>query len=174
MAKIEDKAKKILLTAAGLKKLQDELVERSEKLKALRKEKSLAYTATGDTWHDNPYFNELEQKEGGLLKKIIELQNDISNAIIFDTVSRNTESVMLGSIVKCSLLFKSGKEEKRVFEVVGYQETNVRANKLSYTAPIARAILGKKIDDEVLVKIPSGSANMVVEGLYGSWEEYTG
>ena len=60
MAK-DNKVKKI--TEKGRENLQAQIEKLREDLKKLRDNKASAYTQTGDTWHDNPYFNQLERDE---------------------------------------------------------------------------------------------------------------
>ena len=51
------------ITAEGKEKLQAQIEKLTKDLEKLREEKANAYVLTGDTWHDNPYFNQLEQAE---------------------------------------------------------------------------------------------------------------
>lgn len=88
------------ITLEGKQKIEENIQELMEELKQLRKEKVVAYNLTGDTWHDNPYFNKLEQDERALNTKINEAQEILKNAEIVDSASRNMETVEIGSIVE--------------------------------------------------------------------------
>ena len=54
---------KIRITENGLECLNQKITEMEKLVKDIQAEKTIAYTASGDGWHDNPGFNQLEQKE---------------------------------------------------------------------------------------------------------------
>ena len=113
-------AQTIYVSQDGLDALRARLVKAQADLKAIRDDKAISYTATGDTWHDNPYFNKLEQDERTKEGEIAELNGLIANARIYSTDQRNTTRVALGSIVHLSRYFKvSGQEDEQVWEVEG-------------------------------------------------------
>lgn len=87
------------ITLEGKQKIEENIQELMEELKQLRKEKVVAYNLTGDTWHDNPYFNKLEQDERALNTKINEAQEILKNAEIVDSASRNMETVEILSLI---------------------------------------------------------------------------
>ena len=63
------------VTLEGKKKSEAIIQQLKQDLNSLREEKLIAYNSSGDTWHDNPYFNKLEADERTLNAKIEEAQN---------------------------------------------------------------------------------------------------
>jgi len=163
---------KIYVSEKGLEILKENLKKANDDLAAIRTEKNTAYTATGDTWHDNPYFNELEREERKKIEKIAEFQTLIANAQVFSTNQRNTSRVQLGSIVRLRRYYKvSGEEEEAVWEIVGYGETDAPKKQVAYNAPIARAVIGLQIGDITESNTPKGPAEYEILDLYGDWDE---
>jgi transcription elongation factor GreA len=162
---------KIYVSEGRLKKLKSDLENANEELGALRKEKGLAYTSAGDTWHDNPYFNKLEQDEQGLARKIVDLQNTIAQAEIYNPEPRNIEQVRLGSIVRFNRSYqKSGEETIETWEIVGFGETDVARNHVAYNAPLGDALLGLKPGDVKEGATPKGAVEYEIVELYASWD----
>lgn len=162
----------IYVSKAGLDLLNGRLEGLNEELKALRSEKATAYTATGDTWHDNPYFNKLEQDEKRKAQEVAELSTLIASAQVFASSERNTSRVQLGSIVHLNRYYKvSGEEEELVWEIVGYGETDAPRKRVAYNAPMAQALMGLNIGDTGPSDSPKGPVEYEVLGLFSAWDQ---
>jgi transcription elongation factor GreA len=162
---------KIYVSEERLKNLRKELEDAHADLSALRKEKNLAYTASGDTWHDNPYFNKLTQDEETLARRIAVIQQTISEAEIYNPSLRNVEQVRLGSIVRFTRRYKkSGEEATETWEIVGFGETDVARNHVAYNAPLGAALIGMRPSDTKQAATPKGAVEYEIIDLYASWE----
>ena len=64
----------VQITSQGRELVLKTIEEMKKDLKVLREEKNIAYTLCGDTWHDNPHFNKLEQDEKIMDKRIQEIE----------------------------------------------------------------------------------------------------
>ena len=147
----------IYVSKEGLEFLNVRLKKAKEQLVAVRAEKNTAYTATGDTWHDNPYFNSLEQDEK---RKVGEVEK------------RNVLRVQLGSILHIYRYYKiSGEEEEFVWEVGGYGETDISKQRVAYNAPALEVLMGKCVGDTLEADSPNGPVEYEVLGLFPTWEE---
>jgi len=161
---------RIYVSEEQLKKLQKDLEDATNNLSSLRKEKNLAYTASGDTWHDNPYFNKLMQDEENLARKIIEIQQTISGAEIYNPSLRNVEQVRLGSIVRFIRRYhKNGEETIETWEIVGFGETDVSRNHVAYNAPLGMTLIGMKPGDTKQATTPKGAVEYEIIDLYPDW-----
>lgn len=139
----------VYLTVKGRELLMKELKDLNEALKKLSDEKNQAYHSSGDTWHDNPIFNGLEQEERRMAARIREKQKIISGATVVNVTERNTEEVVIGSIVRLQkLMKKDGKVSIETWEIVGYSESDPENKKLAYNTPLGSILIGMKKDDE--------------------------
>ena len=159
------------MTAVGIKKLECEIEKLNEDLKKLRKNKASAYTQTGDTWHDNPYFNQLEREEGQLLIQIAELQATLEKAEIIDSKVINKDEIAIGSIFQCSCLYEDDDEpEYEIYEIVGHGETDIENGKINYESPVAKNLLGHRVGDVINFETPAGKVSYNIIKIYESWE----
>ena len=146
-------AKKNLLTAEGLKVLEDELEdlkvnkrkEVSQKIKEAREQGDLSENAEYDAAKD-------EQKE--IEARIEELESILKNVEIVYTDEVDKEKVNVGCAVTVKRL-DGGKVEK--FKLVGSTEADFLNNKISNESPIGAALMGSKTGDVVEVEAPNGS-----------------
>lgn len=157
------------LTLDGKRKMEADIEKLMEELKELRKEKVVAYNLTGDTWHDNPYFNKLEQEEREINTKILAIQTILKDAEIIES-SRNMETIEIGSIVKCFCTY-SDFEETVVYEIVGHGETDVDNGKIHYESLVAKNILGLHVNDTVSFETPGGKVQYKILKFYTDWNK---
>lgn len=161
------------ITEEGREKLNLEIQKMQDDLKKLREEKALAYTATGDTWHDNPYFNELERNEQQLVVKIALAEKTMREAEIVDTSKHKANTVEIGSIFKCRCCYNNDQDdiEEEVFEIVGHGESSIEEGKLDYESPVAKNLIGHKLNDVIVFEIPAGEVAYTIVKFYKSWKE---
>ena len=160
----------VKLTPVGEQLILERIEKLNEELKYVREEKNIAYTLCGDTWHDNPHFNKLEQDEKILDMRIREIEQILTTAQRIKLDSRNTEKVDLGSIVKCFCEYPDFEEEE-TYEIVGYGESNIDENKLVYDSPVAKNLLGLSVGEKVSFEIPTGKTTFTVLEMFNSWDE---
>lgn len=161
----------IYVSPDGMQKLKDELARLDIDLKELRKDKSVAYTQSGDTWHDNPYFNKLQQDEDALVRKITEMRTTISNASVFVPEQRSVDNVRIGSIVRFSRTYEmTGERTDEVWEIVGFGETDVNKKRVAYNSPTGKALIGMASGDTKKDVLPKGPVEYEVVKLYPDWD----
>lgn len=147
-----EQAKRIL-TAEGLEKLQDELqdlkvVKRKEiaqKIKEAREQGDLSENAEYDAAKD-------EQRD--IEARIEEIEKILKNVEVVDDEDIDLEKISVGSKVK---VFDCEFDEEINFKIVGSTEANSLQNKISNESPVGRALLGRRIGEEVDVETPAGS-----------------
>lgn len=137
---------KYLLTAEGLKALQEELrhlvdVRRPEIVKSLQEAR-----AQGDL-SENADYDAAKSAQGEIEGRIAEIQDILANVEIIRGSSR--DAVRLGSVVKVRDLTD---HSEQTFEIVGAIEADPFKNKISNECPLAKAILGKKKGDTAEVR----------------------
>ena len=140
------------VTKEGLKKLQDELdnlqnVERPKISKAIGEA-----IEKGELTRDAEY-DAAKDAQGLLEAKIAQLQDIISNCRIIDESQIDTSKVQILNKVTIKNT-KTG--ATMTYTLVSETEANFKEGKLSIHTPIAQALVGKKLGDKVMVKVPAG------------------
>lgn len=148
----------IPFTPDGHDSLQKELehlknVERHEVIAAIAEARS-----HGDL-KENAEYHAAREKQGMIEARIADLEDKLSRAQIIDMSENQPDSIRFGAWV--NLQDEETGEEKK-YRIVGDLEANIEQNKLSISSPMARALLGKKLDDVVMLKLPKGSKEFVV------------
>ena len=163
----------IYITSKGKENLEKELKSLYKSLKELTDKKNDAYHNSGDTWHDNPTFNELEQKEGRMMLKIQEKRNVLYSASVINIEKRNVQRVAIGSIV---MLEKHLKEDAsystETWEIVGFSESEPENNKIAYNTPVGKILINMKEGEVKTVSdTPDGVVEYKVLKLLADWEQ---
>ena len=140
------------MTIAGYQALQKELghlrkIERPEIIEKIAEARS-----HGDL-KENAEYHAAREKQGFIEGKIQKYEGMMADAEVIKHTQLSGDTVFFGATVT---LYEMDTEEEVVYQLVGEYESDLKANKLSITAPIAQALLGKEIGDEVIVHTPSG------------------
>lgn len=142
-------SKKYLLTQEGLLKLNEELkVLVTEKRKDVI-ERIREAAAHGDL-SENADYAQAREEQSFIEGRIQEIEDMIKNAEII-THAANTNSVTVGS----TIVVKVNGEEK-TYAIVGSNEANPTAGKISNESTVGRALLGKKVGEKATVETPAG------------------
>ena len=151
----------MIITKEGKRNLEIKLSELKEKLAALEKEKAYAYTATGDTWHDNPYFDMLRRDEEALVKDIKEREDFLHNAEVLEDVKSGSKGVVnIGSKIRCIIEYSFDDEkEETILEIVGHGESDLMKGKIAYDSPAGKNLTGHMLGDVVTFEVPAGTAS---------------
>ncbi|RMD96029.1 MAG: hypothetical protein D6812_17870 [Deltaproteobacteria bacterium] len=164
----------IYVSPERFEEMEKKLKTYEKELRKIREEKAIAYHESGDTWHDNPSFNDLEQQESRKVRQILELRDQLREAQIIDTRERNTKEVAIGSIVKFSrtVIRPDGtqKYQEQTYEIAGYGETDLEKGRVSYTAPIVQPLLGLPEGEIETIETEEGEVDYEVLKLYPDWE----
>jgi len=141
---------KVLITKAGLKKLEEELKQLQT---VARKEVSarLAEAISYGDLSENSEYDEAKNQQAFVEGRILELEDQIKNAEIIKEGHSDTGVIQIGSTV--TLEFN---KEKTEYTIVGSTESDPLMHKISNESPVGAAILGKKAKDKVMVKTPAG------------------
>lgn len=121
-------------------------VERREVVQAIEEAR-----AHGDL-SENAEYHAAKERQGMIEARVNELEDKLSRAEIIDPSNLDGDKVLFGATV--SLLDEDDKDMQ--YQIVGADEADVRGGKISYTSPMGRALIGKKVGDEVEVITPSG------------------
>jgi transcription elongation factor GreA len=156
---------KVPLTVAGAEALKVELhhlktVERPSVVKAISEAR-----AQGDL-SENAEYDAAKERQGFVEGRIIELEGKLSAAQVIDPKQLEDDGrVVFGVTVDLEEL-ETG--EKVSYQIVGEDEADLKLLKISFSSPMARAMIGKSAGDVIEVRAPGGPRDFeIVEVKYG-------
>jgi transcription elongation factor GreA len=144
---------KIPLTARGAEKLQDELKE----LKSVARPrviKAIAEARAHGDLKENAEYHAARDQQGFIEARIRDIEHKLAHAQVIDVTQLDAGGkVVFGATVEL-LDEESGKEVR--YQIVGEDEADIKAGRVSITSPIARALIGKQEGDVVALRTPGG------------------
>lgn len=148
----EQKEKEILLTAEGLRMLEEKLeyyrtVHRKEVAERIRQSKEFGDIA------ENSEYEDAKMEQALVEAEIINLERMIRNARLIKESEIHTDIVSVGSTVKVKEIDSN---ENESYTIVGSAESDPSNHKISNESPVGAALLGKHKGDKVDVKAPGG------------------
>ena len=108
---------------------------------------------------ENAEYHAAKERQGQVEAMIGDLEDKISRAQIIDPSTLSGDKVIFGATV--TLLDEDDKPVK--YQIVGQTEADASKGRISYTSPIARALIGKQVEDEVEVTVPSGDKFYLID-----------
>lgn len=144
---------KVPMTVQGAARLREELqrlktVERPRIINAIAEAR-----AHGDL-KENAEYHAAREQQSFTEGRILEIEGKLSAAHVIDvTQIPNTGRVIFGATVA---LVNIKTEESVRYQIVGEDEADIKENKISVASPIARAMIGKQLDDTIEVRTPEG------------------
>ncbi|MBG6027530.1 MULTISPECIES: transcription elongation factor GreA [Proteus] len=149
----------IPMTVLGAEKLREEL----EYLKGTRRPEIIAAIAEAREHGDlkeNAEYHAAREQQGFCEGRIQEIEAKLSNAQVIDiTKMNNNGRIIFGSTVT---LLNVETEEEQTYRIVGDDEANIKENLISVNSPIARGLIGKELDDVVVITTPGGQVEYEV------------
>jgi transcription elongation factor GreA len=143
---------KIPMTAEGYTALDAEL----KRLKTEERPAIIAAIAEarghGDL-SENAEYHAAKERQAFVETRVAELEDKIARAQIIDVSKLSGKQVKFGATVN---LIDEDTGDKSKYKIVGEDESDVKAGKISITSPIARALIGKEEGDVVEVMAPGG------------------
>jgi len=92
-------------------------------------------------------------------KKIREIEQKLANSEIIDNLILTDGKVGFGSVVTLENLDNGGKV---TYQIVGPDESDISSGKISIASPLGKALIGKEVEDEVIVQTPGGAKNYTI------------
>ncbi len=103
---------------------------------------------------ENAEYTAAKERQSFVETKIREIEQKLANAEIMDKLQSTDGKVGFGSTVT---LENCDNGEKVTYQIVGPDESDIPSGKISIASPIGKALVGKEMDDEVVVKTPGGT-----------------
>lgn len=149
--------KPVFLTPEGRSKLEQELdylrnVKRHEVAEAIHSAKE-----EGDIM-ENSAYDAAKEQQSFVEGRIMQLEGMLKNAVIIDPTRLN-DKVSIGCYVKVA---ERGSKGEEVYQIVGSAEADPSRGRISNESPVGRALMGKKKNDDVMVKTPAGDRHLKI------------
>ncbi len=149
--------KPIYLTQKGLDELKEELedlinVKRPANILAIKEARAL-----GDL-SENADYDSARDEQAQIEGRIQKIEKMLENVVIIESVDK--DKVGIGSTVQIKYMDED--DEVDEYTIVGSQEADPFASKISNESPIAKALLNRKVGDIVTVESPNGSYNIKI------------
>ena len=144
-------SEKVPMLAEGHRKLSEEVkrlktIERPAVIDAIEEAR-----AHGDL-SENAEYHAAKERQGQIEATISHIEDQLSRAMVIDPATLSGDKVVFGATVH--LLDED--DNKKVYQLVGETEANATEGKISFNSPLARALIGRSVGDEVEVTTPAG------------------
>ncbi|MBT3586641.1 MAG: transcription elongation factor GreB [Halobacteriovoraceae bacterium] len=153
--------KKNYITPGGFKRLQDE-AEHLSKVERPEVVKTVAWAASLGDRSENADYQYGKKRLREIDRRLNFLSRQLNKAIQVDPLNLSGELVKFGATVTV----EDADGEGRIYSIVGADEINTEQGYISWFSPIGSALFGKTIDDEVTVKIPSGTLELTIVAVH--------
>lgn len=151
-------AKVYKLTAARLKELQDEMVW----MKTVREKEVADLIKEARSFGDlseNSEYDEAKNEQGKLYSRMAEVEDILANYELIDESEFDAATIHPGCVVKVHSVEANLDLE---YKIVGSQEADPMHGRISEESPFGRALMGKRLGDEVVVEAPAGQTHYTI------------
>jgi transcription elongation factor GreA len=155
-------AERVPMTPKGAAKVREELA----RLKAERPKISRDIGTARDHGDisENAEYHAAKERQGMVEAQIKDLEDKMSRCEVIDPARLSGTRIRFGATVSLSNLET---DEKVTYQIVGADEANIDEGTISVSAPLARALIGKEVGDDVTVNLPAGKRTYeVIEVLF--------
>jgi transcription elongation factor GreA len=142
---------RVPMTPKGAMKLKEELARLKEERPKISREIGVA-REHGDL-SENAEYHAAKERQGMVEARIKDIEDKLARSEVIDPSKLTGSKVAFGATVDLSNI---DTEEAVTYQIVGPEESNVAEGMISISAPLARALIGKQVGDEVTVKLPAG------------------
>lgn len=151
-------AKVYKLTAARLKELQDEMVW----MKTVREKEVADLIKEARSFGDlseNSEYDEAKNEQGKLYSRMAEVEDILANYELIDESEFDAATIHPGCVVKVHSVEMNLDLE---YKIVGSQEADPMHGRISEESPFGRALMGKRLGDEIVVEAPAGQTHYTI------------
>ena len=147
------------ITVEGLEKLKLEL----DQLKNIKRPQIVAAIAEARSHGDlkeNAEYHAAKEQQAQMESRVIEINDVIARANVIDIKKiENNGNIIFGSTVAVKDLEDN---KKKIYKIVGRDEADISKNLIYFKSPIGKALIGKSLEDMVVVETPSGEKTFEV------------
>ncbi len=108
---------------------------------------------------ENAEYHAAKERQGQIEAQIAELEDRMSRAQIIDPASLSGDRIVFGATVT----LRDDEDKPVTYQIVGQTEADAKKGRISYNSPLGRALITKKVGDEIEVTVPSGDRFYLVD-----------
>jgi transcription elongation factor GreA len=149
---------KIPMTQDGHKTLNGELTD-LKKVQRPQVIQDIAEARAHGDLSENAEYHAAKERQSFIEGRIQELESILGRADIIDTSQFTNDTIRFGAFVT---VVDEDTDEEQSYQIVGEYEGDMENNKISLTAPLAKALIGKGVEDSVTVNTPKGEKSYEV------------
>ncbi len=139
------------ITKKGYEALKAEL-DRLKKVERAKVIEAIAEARSHGDLSENAEYDAAKERQGFVESRINELESKLADARIVDTSGRTSDTVVFGATV---LLIEMDAKQKKQYKLVGQDEADLKNGKISVQSPVGKALIGKRVGDQVAVTTPA-------------------
>jgi transcription elongation factor GreA len=146
------------MTAEGYAALDQEL----RRLKTLERPaviQAISEARTHGDLSENAEYHSAKERQSFIESRVAEIEDKIARAHVIDVSKLSGKQVKFGATVT---VVDEDTGQKANYKIVGEDESDVKAGKVSISSPIARALIGKEVGDVVEVSAPGGTRSFEI------------
>jgi transcription elongation factor GreA len=143
---------KFPITSSGFKNLQEELND-LKKVQRPKISNEIAVAREHGDLKENAEYHAAREKQSFVEGRILDLEDKTARAEVIDVSKLTGDIVKFGATVT---VLDDDTEQEATYQIVGEYEADIKKNKISIISPIARALIGKSVEDYIEVNTPKG------------------
>ncbi len=152
-----------MATVEKMPMLQEGYDKLTQDLRRLKVERPLIGDAIAEArahgdLSENAEYHAAKERQGQIEASIADIEDKLSRAQIIDPKDLSGDKIVFGATV--TLLDEDDKPVK--YQIVGQTEADAKTGRISYNSPLGRALIGRKVEEEVEVTVPSGDRYYLV------------
>ncbi|WP_104981676.1 transcription elongation factor GreA [Sorangium cellulosum] len=145
-------SEKVPMTPEGQARLREEM-RRLKEIDLPQVVKDIGTAREHGDLSENAEYHAAKERQGMIVARITFLEQTLSRAEVIDPSKLSGSKVQFGAKVKLANV-DTGEEQS--FQIVGPEEADLKVGRISIASPLARALLGHEVGDEVRVMMPAG------------------
>ncbi|MEJ2198807.1 MAG: transcription elongation factor GreA [Desulfuromonadales bacterium] len=140
------------MTPEGYQRLQEEL-KHLIRVERPRVVQDIAEARDHGDLSENAEYDAAKERQGFVEGRIAEINGKMARAQVIDVATIDTDKVVFGATVT---VYDDESESESTYRIVGEDESDIKQGLISISSPVAKALIGHRIGDEVQIKVPSG------------------
>ncbi|OLB03964.1 MAG: transcription elongation factor GreA [Nitrospirae bacterium 13_2_20CM_2_62_8] len=149
------------ITKKGYEVLKAEL-DRLRKVERPKAIEAIAEARSHGDLTENAEYEAAKDRQGFIESRITELERKLADARIIDTANLSSETVVFGATV---LLLDLESKQQKQYTLVGQDEADLKNGKISVQSPVGKALIGRRVGDQVEVTTPARVVAYEIRGI---------